>query len=363
MTKSVLLLAPSRGLGGGIERYVSTIESAFAQQQVTCRRLDLREPDASHNTQTKLRYVYRVRKAVRASEQPVRLVVAHRNLLPVVRSVARLPYFDGASVIVHGSELWSSGRMRGRRNLARDDVRAVAVSNFSAGVLARTCPANVLPPGVSAEWYRTLVSAADRRIRNGSGLLNVVTAFRLAQWREKGLPAVLHAVGRSVGRGVQLTICGHGPAPKNLLDTVACYPWCRIAPDLSDEAMAEQLAAADVFILGTRTRRGSGHCGEGFGLVLLEAQLAGTPVIAPAYGGSGDAFQPGITGVAPIDESAQALAVALDSLLHDGPRRIEMGRAAAAWSRSQFEPTDYSRRAVRLLLGSHDIWLDGCDAG
>ncbi len=362
MTESVLLLAPSRGLGGGIERYVSTIESAFTQQQVTCQRLDLREPDQSHNTGTKLRYMYRVRQAVRASEQPVRLVVAHRNLLPVVRSVSRLPYFGGASVIVHGSELWSTRRVRGRRNLVRPDVRAVAVSNFSAGVLARTCPANVLPPGVSAEWYRTLVSAADRRIRT-DGLLNVVTAFRLSQWREKGLHAVLHAVGRSVGRGVRLTVCGHGPAPKQLLDTVSCYPWCRIAPDLSDEAMAEQLAGADVFILGTRTRRGGNHCGEGFGLVLLEAQLAGTPVIAPAFGGSGDAFQPGITGVAPIDESAPALAAALDSLLEDGPRRTEMASAAAIWSRARFDPAGYSRRAVQVLLGGHQSWHGGTDVG
>jgi len=39
-----LLLAPSRGLGGGIERYVETVEAAFADQAVTCARLDLARP-------------------------------------------------------------------------------------------------------------------------------------------------------------------------------------------------------------------------------------------------------------------------------------------------------------------------------
>ena len=41
MTGRVLLLSPSRGLGGGIERYVATVEWAFAAEGVECRRLDL----------------------------------------------------------------------------------------------------------------------------------------------------------------------------------------------------------------------------------------------------------------------------------------------------------------------------------
>ena len=49
------------------------------------------------------------------------------------------------------------------------------------------------------------------------------------------------------------------------------------------------------------------NVGEGFGLVLLEAQAAGTPVIATAYGGSHEACIEGVTGVAPADESAEAL--------------------------------------------------------
>ena len=78
---------------------------------------------------------------------------------------------------------------------------------------------------------------------------------------------------------------------------------------------AAELAAADLFILATRTRRGRRACGEGFGLVLLEAQAAGTPVVGPAYGGSRDAYMESVTGVAPVGESAEALAVVLGDLL------------------------------------------------
>ena len=40
----VLLLAPSRGLGGGIERYVETVQAAFRDRGVACQRLDLPRP-------------------------------------------------------------------------------------------------------------------------------------------------------------------------------------------------------------------------------------------------------------------------------------------------------------------------------
>jgi glycosyltransferase involved in cell wall biosynthesis len=84
---------------------------------------------------------------------------------------------------------------------------------------------------------------------------------------------------------------------------------------LSDRDLADELAAADLFVLATQTRSGRRAVGEGFGLVLLEAQAAGTPVIAPAYGGSREAYIEGVTGVAPLDESAEALLRSLQDLL------------------------------------------------
>ena len=88
---------------------------------------------------------------------------------------------------------------------------------------------------------------------------------------------------------VCLTICGSGNPPADLLRLVSGHSWCTLRPDISDDDLAHELAVADVFVLATQTRRGRGAVGEGFGLVLLEAQVAGTPVIAPAYGGSREA--------------------------------------------------------------------------
>jgi glycosyltransferase involved in cell wall biosynthesis len=349
MDEHVLLLAPSEHRGGGIERYVSTVESVFKRFEVPYRRLNLIRHDRLHGLDTKLRFVQEVRRAVRCGSGPTRLLVAHCNLLPVVSAVTGLENYSGTTVILHGREIWSRGKLWARSVLRRPDVRVVAVSNFSAGGLVTTCPANVLPPGVSPAWYRMLVDAGGKATRV-PGEFNVVTTFRLEDWRGKGLPTLLDALWLAGDDRLRLTICGTGYCPSELVEAIAPYPWCHLTPGLSDRDLAQVLANADVFVLATRTRQGARASGEGFGLVLLEAQLAGTPVVAPAYGGSGDAFLPGVTGLAPLDETPEALAAALDTLLRDDEGRQHMGEAAAQWSRTRFEPEAYGRQVMRVLL-------------
>jgi glycosyltransferase involved in cell wall biosynthesis len=178
----------------------------------------------------------------------------------------------------------------------------------------------------------------------------LATAFRLAQWRAKGLPQLVEAV-TALGRpDVCLTVCGAGNPPVDLLRLVGEHSWCVLRPGLCDDELAHELAAADLFVLATQTRSGHGAVGEGFGLVLLEAQATGTPVIAPAYGGSREAYVEGVTGVAPVDESAEALARTLHDLLKDPARLALMGGHAAQWARQAFAPEYYAQLAVRRLL-------------
>ena len=62
------------------------------------------------------------------------------------------------------------------------------------------------------------------------------------------------------------------------------HPFCTFRGQLTDQELADELAAADIFVLATRTRSGRNAYGESFGLVLLEAQVAGTVVVGPAFG-------------------------------------------------------------------------------
>jgi glycosyltransferase involved in cell wall biosynthesis len=194
-----------------------------------------------------------------------------------------------------------------------------------------------------------LVRAGDQ-VRVAKDRIDLVTTFRLAHWRTKGLPTVLEALRRLNDDRVRLTICGSGPVTADLTAAIADLPWCRLVVDATDEVLADLLAEADLFVLATRTHPGTSSHGEGFGLVLVEAQLAGTAVVAPAHGGSGDAFQPGLTGAAPADESVEALVDVLGPLLADERRRSELSGAAGAWARARFDPTSHSLRIAHSLV-------------
>jgi phosphatidyl-myo-inositol dimannoside synthase len=344
-----LLLSPSRGLGGGIERYVETLEWAFGLQGVEYQRVDLRQPGIASHAQL----LVRAREQLRDGASPVRIIAAHRALLPAAALLAREHAVCGISVVCHGSDVWGA-RLAPRwyienRLMAHSNVRVVAASSFTAGALSGSCEAAILPPGLSLRWFQELVEASELVEARDTGL-RLVTAFRLGDWQDKGLPELLDAIAALGRTDVHLTVCGNGEPPVDLIRLVREHERCTLRAGLTDSELARQLAAADLFVLATRTRTGRNASGEGFGLVLLEAQVAGTPVIGPAYGGSHDAYLDRITGVAPTDETAEALASVLDELLQDPGRLSWMGRQGAEWARESFAPKRYAELAVARLL-------------
>jgi phosphatidyl-myo-inositol dimannoside synthase len=319
---------------------------------VTYHRVDLHRPGAAAHADVRRESM----SYLRADSTATRIVVAHRALLPVASLLARDPRVTGISVVCHGSDVWGA-RLRPRwyiekHLMRRPRVRVVAVSSFTAGALGPSCRPTVLPPGLSDGWFRELVGAAGaggagNPARSG---INLLTAFRLADWKDKGLAELIDAVVALGRADLFLTVCGSGEPPPDMLRLVGKHRWCSVRAGLTDRELAGQLAAADLFILATRTRSGRRPAGEGFGLVLLEAQLAGTPVVGPAHGGSRDAYAEGTTGVTPTDESAAALAGVLDGLLKDPGELRGMGARAADWARERFAPEKYAPLVVARLL-------------
>jgi hypothetical protein len=92
----------------------------------------------------------------------------------------------------------------------------------------------------------------------------------------------------------------------------------------NDEQRNQWLAAADLFVLLTRDK---GRDVEGFGIVCLEAALAGLPVVAGRSGGVTEAVQDGVTGllVEPTDEVATKQAI--ERLINQPELRQQLGQA------------------------------------
>ena len=107
--------------------------------------------------------------------------------------------------------------------------------------------------------------------------------------------------------------------------------------ELGDESLPLAYALATIYVGASRQ---TAKDVEGFGIALLEAQAAGTPVVAGQSGGIPDAVQDGVTGVLTDPEDPAAVAAAIAGLLDDPERARQLGAAGRAaverffnWSR------------------------------
>jgi phosphatidylinositol alpha-1,6-mannosyltransferase len=97
---------------------------------------------------------------------------------------------------------------------------------------------------------------------------------------------------------------------------------------LTDEALASMYGCADVFVLPSVQ--------EGQGIVLLEAQAAGKPVVAFDIGGVNEAVKSGETGLLVERGNSTELADALLKLLGNAELRLKMGLAGRKFVMENF---------------------------
>jgi D-inositol-3-phosphate glycosyltransferase len=109
-------------------------------------------------------------------------------------------------------------------------------------------------------------------------------------------------------------------------------------PPQSREQLVDVYRAADVVAVPSYS--------ESFGLVAVEAQACGTPVVAAAVGGLPVAVRDGVTGTLVDGHDPQDWATAIDALLAGGPERM---RAAAIAHAATFSWT----HSVDALLASY----------
>lgn len=348
MKPAILLLTPSSGLGGGIERVADAVVDALQHSGALWNHMSLISKTEVEGARASHWRLYGLAKRwIASQDSDVRIVVLHRSLLPVaVMLSSQAKNSVGVTVLLHGIDVW--GRHRPELLLLRHRaVRPVAVSGFTAGVVGVRTPATVMNSPINGLWYQSLVAAAkptkDRHER-----LRIMTSFRLESWREKGLETVVDAVKR-LDRPTQLTVCGSGQVQPGLQSLLSQLDGAELKDNLSDDELAAQFATSDLFVLATRTNRGRIPSGEGFGLVLAEAQLAGTAVVAPAFAGSSDAFIEGYSGHSPINESTDALHNVLLRMCDDDYREV-IARQGHGVAVAYFHPEAQRGRILDRLL-------------
>jgi glycosyltransferase involved in cell wall biosynthesis len=205
--------------------------------------------------------------------------------------------------------------------------------------LRRLLPENKLTyvrPGIDPSVF-TFDGAARREQRRAWGVEDLPVVVTAAMFRDdvktKSLIYLFERLGELARSGLRfaLVIAGDGEM-RETLGTVAE----RELPGrhlflgrVAREALAGIYGAGDVFAFpGIR---------ESLGMVYLEAQAAGLPVVALADGGVPEVVAHGRTGILTPPGDDAAFRQALTALLVDRKRRRAMGEAAEAYVRERHD--------------------------
>jgi phosphatidyl-myo-inositol alpha-mannosyltransferase len=201
---------------------------------------------------------------------------------PLVPSVSMLALRTGLAPAVgtfHAATERSAGYAAARsvlEPLASSLAVRTAVSPAARALIARYFPGDYMltPNGVDVARF---AGAAHLR-EDGASKKTILFLSRLE--RRKGLQTLIQALASQRELDARLVVAGSGPeerACRKLAETLLVDVVFRSG--LTDEEVAEAYASADVFCA-------PGLGGESFGIVLLEAMAAGTPVVCsdlPAF--------------------------------------------------------------------------------
>jgi phosphatidylinositol alpha-mannosyltransferase len=132
----------------------------------------------------------------------------------------------------------------------------------------------------------------------------------------KGLAVLLDAV-RELPREVRVWVAGDGPETRALQAQVAGDARIEWLGRIHDDELSRRLRAADVFCAPSLA-------GESFGVVLLEAMAAQTPIVASDIPGYRNVARPDQEAVLVPPGDATALAAALQRVLTDPSRAASL---------------------------------------
>jgi D-inositol-3-phosphate glycosyltransferase len=216
---------------------------------------------------------------------------------------------------------------------------------------------DVAPPGVDLSTFTPAFRARSRAERGvPREAFHLVFAGRIQ--RLKGPHVLLKAAALLRSRrpeiNLRLTILGalSGNKDFNLRQLIAEAEMDDVVthlPPVGAPELAAWFRAADVVVMPSYS--------ESFGLVALEAQACGTPVVGTRVGGLSRAICHGRTGLLVEGHHAADWADALEALYDDPATREDMGRAAAiraensGWQRTAAITLESYHAAVDNYLG------------
>jgi len=228
----------------------------------------------------------------------------------------------------------------------------IAVSGAAKHFIDRYFPGEykIIPNGVDVAKYQRAVPLA----RWMDGTRNLLFVGRHEP--RKGLVELLKAyrILRKTGCECRLLVVGQGPLSREARRYVATrrLGGVEFLGRVSDEEKAQLFRSADVYVSPATG-------GESFGIVLLEAMAAGTPIVASDIHGYKGVVRRDREAILVPPREPKQIAAAIARLLRDDALREVMGQNGVAraqdfsWERVTAKVDDFYGIVIRRLA-AHD---------
>lgn len=264
-------------------------------------------------------------------------IIALCRRIPGVRTVA----------YVHGEEIttedgYDHGHLRARTALLESDG-IIVVSRFTHHAVAHLLgdavsddKIKLIENGVDAERFHNVGRRPDLMALYGlQGCKVFVSVCRLLE--KKGIDNAIRAFATLPQDEMpcRYLIVGTGPYEDTLREIARAHGVADrvvFAGDVTEKDLVAHYSLGDVFVMPNRELPNGDT--EGFGLVFLEANSCGLPVIAGRDGGSQDAVQHDVNGLVVDGTDISAVAGAMRTLLSDHALYARLCEGAATVSQA-----------------------------
>jgi phosphatidylinositol alpha-1,6-mannosyltransferase len=210
-------------------------------------------------------------------------------------------------------------------------------------------------PGINVEFLNYNSASIDgfKRVLGLEGKKIILTTARLV--KRKGHEKVIEAlpqVLKSIPNTVYL-IVGSGPEEERLRALVkekGIDSYIHFYPEADHTRLLLYYLACDLFVMPNRQLEDGDT--EGFGIVFVEANAFGKPVIGGRYGGTADSIIDGVTGIRVDSENSTEIGKAIITLLADEGYARTLGEAGKKRAKEEFRWQD---KATKIYAISQEI--------
>lgn len=259
---------------------------------------------------------------------------------------------------VHGEDVETAATSREHsllvKNVCKNASMLICNSENTANIVRKLgfdsgSKCEVLHPGVDTSRFEVAAPDTSFRQKMGwSGKRVLLTVGRLQ--RRKGQDFLIKSMPTLLNEFPDLfyAVVGRGECYDELISLVdqhELHDKVCVYPDMDDEALIKCYQQCDIFILPNRT---IGNDIEGFGMVLVEAQVCGKPVIAGDSGGTRETMNIGKTGHIIDCSSTENLLNGLSPILRN-PEIVDGEVNIADYAKKRFNWDQHVAKAKRLF--------------